>query len=143
MLWLAGLGLRITLLAVPPVLPLIHRDLGLSESAVAVLANLPVLMLAGSSIFGSLLVARQGARVALIAGLVLISVSSAFRGAGHSVVKPNRHQAFSTARPSSCASQTIALAEIERPAPSDPARLPVEALTLTDPGSRPRMAAMV
>lgn len=86
MLWLAGLGLRITLLAVPPVLPLIHRDLGLSESAVAVLANLPVLMLAGSSIFGSLLVARQGARAALIAGLALISVSSAFRGAGHSVV---------------------------------------------------------
>lgn len=85
MLWLAGLGLRITLLAVPPVLPLIHRDLGLSESAVAVLVNLPVLMLAGSSIFGSLLVARLGARSALIAGLALIAVSSAFRGIGHSV----------------------------------------------------------
>jgi CP family cyanate transporter-like MFS transporter len=85
MLWLAGLGLRITLLAVPPVMPLIHRDLNLSESAVAVLANLPVLMLAGSSIFGSLLVARLGARAALIAGLAVISASSAFRGAGHSV----------------------------------------------------------
>jgi MFS transporter, CP family, cyanate transporter len=86
MLWLAGLGLRITLLAVPPVLPLIHRDLGLSESAVAVLVNLPVLMLAGSSIFGSLLVARLGARTALLAGLSLIAVSSAFRGAGHLAV---------------------------------------------------------
>jgi CP family cyanate transporter-like MFS transporter len=39
MLWLAGLGLRITLLAVPTVLPLIHRDLALSESAVALLVS--------------------------------------------------------------------------------------------------------
>lgn len=84
LLWLAGLGLRITLLAVPPVLPLIHRDLKLTESAVALLANLPVLMLAGSSVFGSLLVARLGPRVALIAGLAVIAVSSALRGAGHS-----------------------------------------------------------
>jgi hypothetical protein len=39
MLWLAALGLRSTLLAVPPVLPLIHRDLRLSETAVAALAT--------------------------------------------------------------------------------------------------------
>jgi CP family cyanate transporter-like MFS transporter len=50
LLWLAGLGLRVTMLALPPVLPLIHRDLGSSESGVAILSNLPVLMLAGSSI---------------------------------------------------------------------------------------------
>ncbi len=85
LLWLAGLDLRVTMLALPPVLPLIHRDLGLSESGVAVLSNLPVLMLAASSIFGSLLVARVGARAALVLGLWVIALSSAFRGAGHSV----------------------------------------------------------
>ena len=31
LLWLSGLGLRLTLLAVPPVIPLIHTDLGLNE----------------------------------------------------------------------------------------------------------------
>jgi CP family cyanate transporter-like MFS transporter len=85
LLWLAGLGLRVTMLALPPVLPLIHRDLRLSESGVAILSNLPVLMLAGSSIFGSLLVARLGARTSLVIGLWIIALSSAFRGAGHSI----------------------------------------------------------
>ncbi len=86
LLWLAGLDLRVTLLALPPVLPLIHRDLGLSESGVAVLSNLPVLMLAASSIFGSLLISRVGARAALIFGIWIIALSSAFRGLGHSAV---------------------------------------------------------
>ena len=36
LLWLAGIDLRLTLLAVPPVLPLIHRDLALDETTVAV-----------------------------------------------------------------------------------------------------------
>src|SRR5271169_1739833 len=35
LLWLAGVDLRITLLAVPPLLPWIHRDLPLDETAVA------------------------------------------------------------------------------------------------------------
>lgn len=69
----------------PPVLPLIHRDLGLSESGVAALSNLPVLMLALSSIFGSLFVARLGARNALVIGIWIIAISSALRGAGHSI----------------------------------------------------------
>jgi CP family cyanate transporter-like MFS transporter len=42
-------------------------------------------MLAASSIFGSLLIAHLGARAALIAGLWVIALSSAFRGAGHSI----------------------------------------------------------
>ena len=86
LLWLAGLDLRVTMLALPPVLPLLHRDLGLSESGVAAVSSLPVLMLAASSIFGSLLIARLGARAALIVGLWVVALSSAFRGAGHSIV---------------------------------------------------------
>src|SRR5947209_15462449 len=84
LLWLAGVDLRLTLLAVPPVIPLIHRDLHLSESGIAALSNLPVLVLAGSSMFGALLTARLGARRALVAGVWVIAISSALRGAGPS-----------------------------------------------------------
>ncbi|MDB5070638.1 MAG: major facilitator transporter [Candidatus Eremiobacteraeota bacterium] len=86
LLWLAGMDLRLTLLAVPPVIPLIHRDLHLNESGIAALSNLPVLVLAGSSMFGALLTARLGARRALVAGLWIIAIASALRGAGPSVV---------------------------------------------------------
>jgi MFS transporter, CP family, cyanate transporter len=85
LLWLAGLDLRLTLLAVPPVIPLIHRDLGLNESGIAALSNLPVLVLAGSSMFGALLTARLGARRALVVGLWVIAIASALRGAGPSI----------------------------------------------------------
>jgi MFS transporter, CP family, cyanate transporter len=84
LLWLAGIDLRLTLLAVPPVLPLIHRDLALDETSVATLTGLPVLLLGLIAIPGSLLIARIGARRALIAGLLLIAVSSALRGVGPS-----------------------------------------------------------
>ncbi|MGH7032008.1 MAG: hypothetical protein ACREEZ_16480, partial [Stellaceae bacterium] len=43
-LWLAGADLRLTVLAVPPVLPLIHRQFALSEWAVGALSGLPVLL---------------------------------------------------------------------------------------------------
>jgi CP family cyanate transporter-like MFS transporter len=85
MLWLAGIDLRLTLLAVPPVIPLIHRDLHLNESGIAALSNLPVLVLAGSSMFGALLTARLGARRALVVGLWIIAIASALRGAGPSM----------------------------------------------------------
>lgn len=84
-LWLAGTNLRLTLLAVPPVIPLIHRDLQLNESGIAALSNVPVLVLALSSMFGGLLTMRLGARNAVIAGLVVIAASSALRGLGPSI----------------------------------------------------------
>ena len=86
LLWLAGIDLRLTLLAVPPVLPAIHRDLHLSEAGVAALSNLPVLTLAASSIFGSLFVARLGTHRALVAALWIVALSSALRGVGPSLV---------------------------------------------------------
>jgi len=85
LLWLAGADLRLTLLAIPPVIPLIHRDLGLDESAIAALSNLPVLVLAGASVFGALFTAKLGARRALILGLGAIAVPAALRGVGPSV----------------------------------------------------------
>lgn len=85
-LWLAGVDLRVTLLALPPVLVLVHRDLGLSEAGVGALTSLPVLVMAAVAVPGSLLIARAGARRAAIAGLLIVALSAALRGAGPSVV---------------------------------------------------------
>ena len=85
MLWLAGADLRLTLLAVPPVLPIIHADLQLDEKGVAALGGLPVLLFGLAAVPGSLLIARIGPRRALIGGLCLIGLASALRGFGPSV----------------------------------------------------------
>ena len=84
LLWFAGIDLRLTILAVPPVLPLIHRQLGLDEKSVAVLTGLPVLLFAAIAVPGSLLIARIGARRAILAGLVTVALASALRGVGPS-----------------------------------------------------------
>src|SRR5262249_18591011 len=39
LLWLAGNGMRMTILAVPPLIPLIHHDLHMSETEVGILAG--------------------------------------------------------------------------------------------------------
>ena len=85
LLWLNGIDLRLTILALPPVLPLIHRDLGLDEKTVAALTGLPVLLFGLVAVPGSLLIARIGARRAAIAGLLTVGIASALRGLGPSV----------------------------------------------------------
>jgi MFS transporter, CP family, cyanate transporter len=84
LLWLAGIDLRLTILAVPPLLPLIHRDLALDEKSVAVLSGLPLLLFGLMAVPGSLLIARIGARRALITGLLIVALASGLRGAGAS-----------------------------------------------------------
>ena len=84
-LWLAGADLRVTVLAVPPVLPLIHHQLGLSEKAIGALSGLPALLFGLAAIPGSLLIASIGARRACLAGLVVVAAAAAARGAGPSV----------------------------------------------------------
>jgi len=84
LLWLGGINLRLTMLAVPPLIPLIHRDLHLDEKAVGVLVSLPVLLLATASVAGSLLIAKIGLRGALAVGFGLIAVFGALRGFGPS-----------------------------------------------------------
>jgi MFS transporter, CP family, cyanate transporter len=86
LLWLAGTGLRITLLAVPPLIPLIHTELRLTETEIGTLGTLPSLLLAAVAIPGSALIARFGARAALIIGLLLVGLGSAARGAAIDVV---------------------------------------------------------
>ncbi|HYM97263.1 MAG TPA: MFS transporter, partial [Candidatus Sulfotelmatobacter sp.] len=84
LLWLGGIDLRITLLAVPPLIPLVHHDLHLDEKAVGALVSIPVLLLAAAAVPGSLLIAKLGVRGALFAGLGLVAVFGALRGFGPS-----------------------------------------------------------
>lgn len=80
LLALSGIALRIPILAVPPLLPLIHDDLHMSEAQVGTLVGLPLALFALAAVPGSLLVARLGARATLVAGLLLAGVASAARG---------------------------------------------------------------
>src|SRR5437667_7412040 len=73
------------MLAVPPLIPLIHRELNLDEKAVGALVSGPVLILAIASVPVSLLIAKLGARGALLAGLGSVALFGALRGFGPSV----------------------------------------------------------
>jgi MFS transporter, CP family, cyanate transporter len=84
LLLLGGIDLRLTMLAVPPLIPLIHRELHLDEKAVGALVSLPVLLLAIASVPGALLIAKFGVRGALMAGLGFVAVFGALRGLGPS-----------------------------------------------------------
>ncbi|HEV3102067.1 MAG TPA: MFS transporter [Candidatus Dormibacteraeota bacterium] len=85
LLWLGGIDLRLTMLAVPPLIPQIHHDLHLDEKGVGALVSLPVLLLATAAVPGSLLIAKLGVRGALITGLGLVAVFGSTRGVGPSV----------------------------------------------------------
>jgi len=86
LLWLAGASLRLTILVVAPLLPLIHRDLGLNETAIGTLGSLPSLLFACAAIPGALLIARVGARQTLVAGLFVTAAGCALRGAASDIV---------------------------------------------------------
>lgn len=81
LLWLAGNALRLTILAVPPVIPLIHDDLNLSATQIGILTGLPSMLFAFAAVPGSLLIARLGVRTALVVGLSLTALGGALRGA--------------------------------------------------------------
>jgi CP family cyanate transporter-like MFS transporter len=81
LLWLAGLGLRLTILAVPPVIPLIHDELNLSATQIGILTGLPSMLFAIAAVPGSLLIARLGVRTALVVGLGITAIGGALRGA--------------------------------------------------------------
>jgi MFS transporter, CP family, cyanate transporter len=80
LLWLAGNGLRLTILAVPPVIAVIRDELQLGGTQVGLLSSIPPAMFAIAALGGSLLVARLGVRAALVGGLLAIACGSALRG---------------------------------------------------------------
>ena len=79
-LWLAGVALRVTILAVPPVIPLIRTEFGMSETQVGILTGLPPVLFAVSAVLASLFIARLGALATVIAGILATAVGSALRG---------------------------------------------------------------
>ncbi|HEY6382262.1 MAG TPA: MFS transporter [Pseudolabrys sp.] len=81
LLWLAGVALRLTILAVPPLIPMIHDELKLSATQVGILTGLPSMLFAIVAVPGSLLIARLGIRAALVVGLALTAIGGALRGA--------------------------------------------------------------
>ncbi len=85
LLLLLGMSLRVTLLAVPPLLPAVHQTLDLNEKAVGLLTALPILLLAVAASGGSLLIHRLGARRAVVIGLGLLGLAGAARGIGPTV----------------------------------------------------------
>jgi MFS transporter, CP family, cyanate transporter len=80
LLWLVGVALRLTILAVPPVIPLIHDDLDLNATQIGILTGLPSLLFAIAAVPGSLLIARLGVIPAMVVGLAASAIGGALRG---------------------------------------------------------------
>ncbi len=80
LLWLAGCALRLTILAVPPVIPRIHDELSLNATQIGILTGLPAMLFAFAAVPGSLLIARLGVTTAMVVGLSLNAVGGALRG---------------------------------------------------------------
>jgi len=68
-------------LAIPPVIPLLHADLHLSETGIGWLSSLPPMLFAIAAVPGALLIARFGVLPALVVGLLLNAIGSSARGA--------------------------------------------------------------
>ncbi len=86
LLWLVGNALRLPILAVPPVIPTLRGEFGLSGTEVGILTSLPIILFAAAALIGSRLVGRLGAVAAAIAGLLLAALGSALRGAAADVL---------------------------------------------------------
>jgi CP family cyanate transporter-like MFS transporter len=80
-----GFNLRSVMLAVPPVLPLIQHDLGLSYTATGFLTALPVLVLACLAWPSGLFIERVGSRPSVIIGLALLATGTFLRLLGPSI----------------------------------------------------------
>jgi CP family cyanate transporter-like MFS transporter len=77
--------MRLTILALPPVIPLVHDDLHMSETQVGFVVGLPLAVFAFASVPGSLLVARSSSLLTVILGMTIAALGGAARGAAGSV----------------------------------------------------------
>jgi MFS transporter, CP family, cyanate transporter len=79
LLWTCGLCLRLTVLAVPPVISMIQRDLDLSGTEIGLLSGIPVVVFAIVATPGSIVIARMGVRGALLWGLLIAAGGTLLR----------------------------------------------------------------
>src|SRR5580692_8222470 len=80
-LCLGGVATRLTILTMPPVIPLVHAELHMSETQVGLLIGLPLAIFAIAAVPGSLLIARIGPSLAVIIGMVIAALAGAARAA--------------------------------------------------------------
>ncbi len=76
---LVGVNLRSVIMAVPPVLPLIQRDLRLSYTATGLLTSLPLLIMGAFALPAGLLAGRLGGRRVVAIGLTLLAMGAVLR----------------------------------------------------------------
>jgi CP family cyanate transporter-like MFS transporter len=79
LLWLCGVGLRLTVLSVPPVIAMIQHDLSLSGTEIGLLSGMPVVVFAVVAAPASILVGRIGVRGALVSGLLIAAAGTLLR----------------------------------------------------------------
>jgi MFS transporter, CP family, cyanate transporter len=79
LLCLLGAALRITLLVVPPLIPIVQTDLHLSGTEIGLLTGLPVILFAVAALPGSILIVRFGALRTLLFGLLLTAAGGGLR----------------------------------------------------------------
>ena len=80
MLWLAGVAIRIPILAIPPVIPFIRTDLNMSGTEIGALSGIPMILLAFGALPGSALIGWLGALRAMLVGLLITAIGGALRG---------------------------------------------------------------
>jgi len=89
LLWACGASLRLTVLAVPPLISVIQQNLHLSGTEVGLLSGIPVVIFAIFAAPGSIVIARMGVRGALVWGLLIAAVGGVLRAAA-----PNAWQLY-------------------------------------------------
>src|SRR5256714_14235786 len=80
LLWLAGNALRLTILAVPPVIAMIRDEFSMRATAVGLLSSIPPALFAIAALIGSLLAAALRVPGVRDGGVALIAAGSAVRG---------------------------------------------------------------
>jgi CP family cyanate transporter-like MFS transporter len=83
---LIGVALRLAILAVPPAIPALREEFGLTGIEIGALSGTPIVIFAVASLAGSRLVARIGVIAAVTAGLLLAALGSATRSLAFSTV---------------------------------------------------------
>src|SRR6202043_1015557 len=80
-LWLAGVAMRMTILAMPPVIPQVHDELHMAETQVGLLIGLPLALFAIAAVPGSLLIGRIGTSLAVLLRMVIAALAGGARAA--------------------------------------------------------------
>jgi len=87
LLWLVGNALRMSILAVPPVIPMLRSEFRLSGTEIGILTGLPIVLFGAAALVGSRLVSVMGVVRAVVAGLLLTAIGSALRSGTHDVIE--------------------------------------------------------